>query len=235
MTVRGSRSRGRGRRLNVIERPVEPEKPKLSSAEAVGFHLANALLAVPEDYKSTPESDRSQAIEVLGSVINLIKAIAPAAAKRIAIPLDQLRFALIELNFGNVVLMLRPRKLKDGRPRDTIARTSLRGLASGVMTVLMDLGLTRKESAEKIAAVLRAKEFQDVSWNTVAQWRDQVLRPGKRHRARDACDLVISMEYAALEELRSRGSPSEAARNRYVKDFLGRFRQLVEEQRILIS
>jgi hypothetical protein len=192
-------------------------------------------MAIPNGYKSTPDSDRSQAIAVLGSTISLVKAIAPAAAKRIAIPLDQLRFALIELNFGNAVPMLRPRKLKDGRPPDTIARTSLRGLASGVMTVLMDLGLTRKESAERIAAALQAMKFEDVNWNTVAQWRDQVLRPGKRHLARGSHDLVISKEYIALEELRGRGPPNEAARAKYVRDLLERFRQLVEESRIVIS
>ncbi len=176
--------------------------------------------------------DRSQAIAVLGSSISLIKAIAPTAAKRIAIPLEQVRFALIELNYGNVVPMLQPRKLKGGWARQTIARRSLRGLASGVMEVLMDLGIARKESAEKVAAALRAKKFEDVNWNTVAQWRDQVLRPGKRHLARGSYDLVISMEFVALEALRHQGSPSEAERNKYVKNFLERFGQFVEELRI---
>ena len=209
-----------------------PKNRSFQSLRRSVVHLADALLTIPEDYKSTPESDRSQAIAVLGSIIRLIEAIAPTAGKRIAIPLDQVRFALIELNFGNVVPILQPRKLKGGWARQTVARTSLRGLASGAMEVLMDLGLTRKESAEKVAAVLQAKKFEDVSWNTVAQWRDQVRRPGKRHRARGAYDLVISMEDAVLEQLRRQGSPSEADRNRYVKNFLERFGQLVEELRI---
>jgi hypothetical protein len=230
MTVRKPQSRGRRRRLDVIERPAEPEKPKLSISEAIVVHLGEALSTIPEGYKSTPDSDRSQATAVLGSIIRLIEAIAPRAGKRIAIPLDQVRFALIELNFGNVVPILQPRKLKVGWARQTVARASLRGLASGVMSVLMHVGLRRRESAEKVAGVLRAQKLENVNWNTIAQWRDQVLRPGKRHCARGAYDLVILMEYAALEELCGCGSPS--ARNRYVKDFLGRFGQLVEERRI---
>jgi hypothetical protein len=91
LTVRKLQSRRRRRRLDVIERPAEPEKPKLSVPEAIGMHLGDALLATPEGYKSTPDSDRSQAIAVLGSIIGLIKALAPTAAKRIAVPLDQLR------------------------------------------------------------------------------------------------------------------------------------------------
>jgi len=196
------------------------------------MHLGDALWAIPEGYKSTPDSDRSQAIAVLDSIISLVNAIAPIAAKQIVVPLNQLRFALIELSFGNVVPMLRPRKLKDGRHPDTIVRTSLRALASGAMTVLMDLGLTRKESAEKVAAVLRSKKLKVANWDTVAQWRDQVRRPGEPHRARGSYDLVLSMEYAGLEELLSQGSPGEAARNRYVKDFLVRFGEFVEKTRI---
>jgi hypothetical protein len=53
------------------------------------LHLVDALFAIPKDYKSTPESDRSQAIAVLGSIVNLIRAIVPESAKRVAIPLEQ--------------------------------------------------------------------------------------------------------------------------------------------------
>jgi hypothetical protein len=232
MTTRASRSRGG--RFEVIEEPAEPEKPRLSNAEAVGFHLANALLAVPKDYKSTPESDRSQAIAVLGSIASLIRAIAPGAA-RITVPLEQVRFALVELNFGNVLPILQPRKLKGGRRPDTIARTTLRALASGVMSVLMDLGFARMEAADKVASLLQKKGFKGVKGVTIAQWRDQVLRLGKRHRGRWAYDLGGSKEHVALEESHLRGSPSEAVRNGYVKDFLERIGQLIEEQRIVNS
>jgi hypothetical protein len=227
-----SRLKGRLRRLEVVERPIV-EKPKLSIPEAIIIHLSDALSAIPKDYVSTPDTDRSQAIAVLGSVINLIEAIAPPSARRVMDPLQQLRSALRELNFGIVVPMLRHRKI--GGRQHTVARVSLRGLASGVMSVLMKVGLSRKESGQKIAAVLEAKKFENVNWNTIAQWRDQVRSPSKRHRARDAYDLVISKELVAVEELRCQGPPSEAARTRYVKDILERFGQLVEETRLVNS
>jgi hypothetical protein len=232
MKTPGSRSRGRRRRVEVVEQPAEPEKPKLSTEQAIGAYLFEALLAIPEDHKSTPESDRFQAIAVLGSTINLMRAIVPDSAKRVVVPLEQVRWALIELNFGNVLPILRPAKLKGGRRPDTIARTSLRGLASGAVSVLMDLGFTRMAAADKVASLLQEKGLKDVKGDTIAQWRDQILRPGEPHRARRAYDLVISKESIALEELHLRGSASEAARNRYVKDFLERMGQLIEEQRI---
>lgn len=68
--------------------PIEPEN-RNAQATMDRLHLVDALFAIPKDYKSTPESDRSQAIAVLGSIVNLIRAIVPESAKRVAIPLEQ--------------------------------------------------------------------------------------------------------------------------------------------------
>jgi hypothetical protein len=231
MRARGSRLRGRRRRPDVIEPPVEPEKQKLSVSEAISVHLGDARSAVPEGYQSTPDSDRSQAITVLGSLVSMIEAIDPEAGRRVAIPLNQLRFALMQLNFGLVVPLLQPPKLKSGRPSDSFARVALRGLTSGVISILMEVGLSRTESAKKVAAVLRARKIEKVNWTTIARWRYQAPRPGRRpHRAFRTYQIVIWKEKAVVEEL-NRGSPNEAARSRYVKDFLERFGQLIDDLR----
>ena len=99
MTKQASRSRGRRRRLEVVKRQIEPEKPNFSIEQALGYYLAEALLAVPEDYKSTPESDRAQAIAVLDSVIGLLKAIDPESAKRVAVPFRAVQFSGMPIIF----------------------------------------------------------------------------------------------------------------------------------------
>jgi hypothetical protein len=234
--------------LEVLEATIpDPYQPSSASAEADGYE---SLEATPDGDESSPDPDRSEAIAVLDSVIEMIEAVAPAlgVSPGVARPLRQVRNGLCQLNFGVAIPMLQPTKLKGGRPPDSMPRKFLRGLAVGTMSALMDVGLTRRDAANRVAAALQKKNLKGVNWKRVAQWRDQVKRAIPLVRPRrgsvgapesyptvHAYQSTTSTKHARIGKLRRAGLLNDAALNRYIEDRLEKFGEIVEELRLVKS
>lgn len=129
----------------------------------------------------------------------------------IFMPLNQLRYALIDLDRGKVVPLLTPKKTKN-RPKDSSAKEALRSSAAVAMELFMKGKVQRKQAARNVAKRLSEMGYEhspgkQISAKHVEDWRDRMMteRPSEFEPAGRFHRLVPQLE------LRFRDNPLAAA------------------------
>jgi hypothetical protein len=162
--------------------------------------LLVALAKAFEIYESAGDGGRTAAILSLNAVNDLINAIDGPTADNLTLPLAMLSAALADLDRGVVARMLEPKQSSGGRPVATNARDMVKGASAAVMSMLVSIGYSRIESAKSVKAELSRKGFslggrQELTWRSVAAWRDQMVQATKG----DA-ELLKQIEYTPENE-----------------------------------
>jgi hypothetical protein len=185
--------------------------PEPDTIASLVLRLFDGLILAKVARQDADDTGRLWSCSALREVIDFIERAALSAGPPLVVPLRKLREALVELENGTTDPILKPKELTGGRRTDTVRRSILHGVSAAVMSTLMQMGLSRKEAADKVAKVLIGKGIKiagrnGLNWNSVAQWRDQV-RSGRVHRAvRDCYEVVLEQETEELERARTRSS-----------------------------
>ena len=115
-------------------------------------------------------------------------------------PLNQLRYALIDLDRGKVVPLLRPKK-PENRPKDSSAKEALRSSAAVAMEFYMKAKVQRKQAARNVAKRLSEMGYEhsrgkQITAQHVEDWRDRVMteRPSEFEPAGRFHRLVPQLE-----------------------------------------
>jgi hypothetical protein len=155
---------------------------QLEALAAACEKLANAQReGTRQFYKRSDDGGRAPAIMQLEAAIFFIEAFNCGDGTD-TLPLQQLLWALKDLDAGAVAPIVKPRALSN-RPPDISARKAARMYTVVTMQLLMDFGSDKKHAAEAAAKILgqagitikrTRSDDSIIDWKTVAKWRDQI-------------------------------------------------------------
>jgi hypothetical protein len=161
-----------------------------------------------------PDADdhgRSGARDALIAAIRFISEALPHGTD-LVVSLNQLLYALKDLDAGQVVPLLQPAKINN-RPAAALATRLFRSMAAVLMELNQQAGLPRREAAERAARELNGLGYRDeakqrITATQVENWRDNVKAPPA------ANDQGAQRYSLALEELQKLfpNKPQEAAK-----------------------
>lgn len=127
-----------------------------------------------------PTGAREGAIRALLATAFFIQKVDPTKRTTLAKMFADLSGALIELEFGLVDPILRPKPITNRRP-DSFERKQIKEAAAITMTLLFERNFFRQEAAKAVASLLcdcginfGGRDRQ--KWKTVAAWRDQLSK-----------------------------------------------------------
>ena len=134
-------------------------------------------------YKEDEDHGRIGAIAAINAVAEFVRSIEQFHRDGLADPLIAISNALTDLDEGaKQHPMLTPKKASGGRP-DITERQALRAEAAATMELAMQAGMGLEEAARMVAVHLQNRGVhirghdQNLTWDTVKQWRDR-LRSG---------------------------------------------------------
>jgi hypothetical protein len=147
-----------------------------------GLVKLSVMLQVSK-YQFRPDAadhGRSGVRNALIAAIHLISEALPDRADLIE-PLNQLLYALEDLDAGQVVPLLQPAKIMN-RPPVALATRLFRSMAAVLMELNQQAGLPRREAAERAARDLNRLGYSDeakqrITATQVENWRDNVKAP----------------------------------------------------------
>jgi hypothetical protein len=158
------------------------------------LHRASAL------YKSNPIAGREGAIHSVETVVNFLSVFAPVISASLHAPLATLFDALMYLDDGRVLPLLKPAK-KTGRARASAIRESLIGATAFTVKRLTETGMTAPDAHKAVARILggigikpaRGRADNVITARTIGGWCEQVRADvGRYSTAAQTYDLLIS-------------------------------------------
>jgi hypothetical protein len=158
--------------LTIVPRHTEDLIEHFNTLIEPTFELRGLLT----DLSQQKCTDRERAIIAIDIVIEFITRVVD---KRDLLPFIKLRSALADLDRGVAVPMLQTKQRTNSDPS---GRTVLKSMAAATMSLLMQTGVPRKESAKQVATQLTngGMTFGDrrnsEPWRSVAAWRDQAVK-----------------------------------------------------------
>jgi len=141
-------------------------------------------------YKRSDDSTRAAAIMQLEAAIYFIEAF-DCSNGTLTLPLQQLLWTLKDLDAGIVGPMAKEKPISNRSP-DTTLRKATKAYAATTMQFLMDISADKRKrpAAEAVAKILgqagmtikrTRSDDSIIDWNTVAEWRDQILAEIKQN------------------------------------------------------
>ncbi len=189
---------------------------QLEALAAASEKLANAQReGTRQFYKRSDDGGRALAIMQFEAAIYFIEAF-NCGDGRDTLPLQQLLWALKDLDAGAVAPIVKPRALSNRAP-DISARKATRMYAMVTMQLLMDFGSGKKPAAEAVAKILgqagitikrTRNDDRIIDWKTVAKWRDQIQTEIKQEPDSPfalSCQRILGEGRERLGQLRRDG------------------------------
>jgi hypothetical protein len=153
---------------------------------------------------SSAQSDHGRGgvrIALVG-VINLISELYPGD-QSLARPLNELLYALADLDNGKVVPLLKPTKVFNS-PGNSLTNDLFRAIPAAAMTLLVKGGgISRNDAARDIASRLTKLGYRDSSGNRftgaqIAKWREKMMTE------RAAENMAVARYQLALEWVKAK-------------------------------
>jgi hypothetical protein len=162
----------------------ESDLPLLNEGLAFLFQeLANA----GDLHQSDTEAGREGVIHSVETVVNFLSLFAPVISSRLHAPLGALFDALMTLDDGKVLPLLKPEK-KSGRARASALRGSLIGAVAFTVKRLTETGMHVPAAHQAVANALKRQGVKPargraaaMSTRTIRTWCEQVARDFGRH------------------------------------------------------
>jgi hypothetical protein len=176
---------------------VQPnDLPRLNEALAYLFqelHQATLL------YRSNPDAGREGVIHSVETVLKFLSVFAPVISSGLHAPLAVLFDALMNLDEGSVLPLLRPRR-KSGRSRANAMRGSLIGAVAFTVKRLTETGLNAPAARIAVARCLKGTGVKPargragaITERTIGGWCEQVSADVGRHgEAAQTYDYLIA-------------------------------------------
>lgn len=155
--------------------------------ESMEFELEFAWMMFEggKDPDRKPDHGRTGVILALKAAQKLIKDLKTEDPLRLAQPLNVLQLDLEALNLGKQSALLTPRK-PVGRPKEGKQHEYVRANASGAVSLLMKIGLSKDEAQRQVADELQRAgygflgRYGQITSRTVAAWRARAME-GRRN------------------------------------------------------
>jgi hypothetical protein len=154
----------------------------MNQTESVLQLLSTLELASALFDPSDPKAGRKSIIIILRALNDFL--IAVDAQKPSHAPLNELIYALADLDRGRVSPLLRKTKVKH-RSKNSIADEFLRTFAAVAMDLMMQEKLPRKMAAKRVAGELTKMGYRHptrgaIRAQHIEDWRDEISREGRR-------------------------------------------------------
>jgi hypothetical protein len=154
------------------------DTPAVTNVTAAMNRLGQALADAKQKHADSPDGGREAALMAVGGVCEFIESVDQFRALGLVTPLALLGVALTDIDRGAVAPLLQKRRLGRRAP-ETHVRQYVKAHAAATMHILMEIGFRRREAAESVADLLRHHGVSlaggfDVTWRTVAGWRDSL-------------------------------------------------------------
>ncbi len=124
------------------------------------------------------DGGRSSVMKSMDAICRFLLITAGIDRPTALVPLYRLQYALYDLASGSVAPMLKPKKVKH-RPRGSMAAEGFRAVAAVAMDLFMKDGLSRKQAAARVAAILRRMGYSSgnklIRPHMVEDWRDRMM------------------------------------------------------------
>ncbi len=134
---------------------IEPEEPTLDPLEIMRRKLRGALIVSDSQ---RPDQMRAVLQVTLGEIQSFLADVFGPHEKSLTL-LRELIYALQDLDRGNVVPLLKPRKVSHRSP-DPIAEEGFRAFAAATMELLVKGGERRKNAAKRVADNLHRQGYR---------------------------------------------------------------------------
>ena len=174
------------------------ETSRTDEVRAAVQFFTMALQLASTGYSATSAEQARLAIRIaLGGVIKLVSDLYPDEPS-FPIPLNELRFALIDLDHGAVAPFLKPTKVPN-RPRTGLSEGVFRAIVAAAVTRLIKgKAVSRPDAAAVVAKMLsemgcRHASGEKISPSQIAKWREKMMTE------RAAEDLAVARYELALE------------------------------------
>jgi hypothetical protein len=166
------------------------DRKKLEALTAACRKISNTLPdGARQFYKRSGDGGRATAVMQLDAVIEFFEALLGDGT--LTLPLQALLWTLKDLDAGIVGPMVTPKPISNRSP-DTHSRKATKVYAATTMQFLMDISANKRKrpAAEAVAKVLNQagitikrtrRDDSIIDWNTVADWRDQILAEIKQN------------------------------------------------------
>jgi hypothetical protein len=166
------------------------DKEQLEAFTAAYRKISNALPdGTRQFYKRSGDGGRAAAITQLDAVIDFFEALLGDGT--LTLPLQALLWTLKDLDAGIVGPMAKEKPISNRSP-DTTLRKATKAYAATTMQFLMDISADKRKrpAAEAVAKILgqagmtikrTRSDDSIIDWNTVAEWRDQILAEIKQN------------------------------------------------------
>ena len=153
---------------------IEIELPRLL------VQLEARLITARTEFDHGEHGGRIGTIAAVAAAVEFIMGIDRLREQDLARPLAMLLGALNDLDDGRQMHLLTP-TVHGNRPPDSHAAQAICAYAAWTMDCLMHLGISRSDSASKVARALEAADFSFGQYRgsprkTVASWRDRLKR-----------------------------------------------------------
>lgn len=153
-------------------------------------------------YHEEDDGGREGANAAVNAAAELVQTIREFNDEGLGKPLVALSAALADLGDGSQHPMLKPVPAK-GRRLDTLARQGVRTYSAVAMELLMRGGFFREEAARQVARHLTKRGIdtpgvKNLTWRTVASWRDELQNRQSKGFAADAYREYTSQDIQIL-------------------------------------
>jgi hypothetical protein len=182
--------------------------------------MERQLAVALRDYREKPDGGRWGATQAIMALVGMLWDIWNNDSDKLMLltPLSELVYALLNLDGGVVAPMLQPKKA-DGRRSDSVDRNIIKIEAAVTMSILMERGFERDESAKAVAGLLRDcgikfDERRRDLWERVAEWRDQMNEAEPSRPAAFAFLFALTLERYRFNRVMPQGTRMEKIRDR---------------------
>jgi len=176
------------------------------TAELVKLH--HLLQFASNDFRNKSGADRRPGIRVvLHGLSEFVGNVFPID-QGFSVPLNELRYALYDLDRGKVVGLLDPSKVGH-RPPDPVAKALFIASAAALMNLYQHMGMSRELAARQTATKLNELGYRDEAGDRITAKRVENWRDRMKEREGEKNDIAAG-RYAALVSDLMMKQPSEA-------------------------
>lgn len=173
--------------------------------------LHHKLQFATKEFRSRAGNERRPAVRIVLNALSDFLGNVYALDQDLRLPINELLYAIDDLDRGKVVALLKPAKV-DHRPPNPLSNGLLRADAAALMDIYQQDKMTREQAASQAAFKLnelgyRNENGQRIAAKEIENWRDQMKeRQGKE-------DIAAAQYAKLLSELKSKypNEPKKAA------------------------
>ena len=181
--------------------PARIEPNDLTSLNEALDYLFHELSTATEFHRTDINAGREGVIHSVETVTKFLSLFAPVISSSLHRPFGVLHDALMSLDDGKVLPLLKPMK-KSGRARASAMRESLIGATVFTVNRLMDTGMHAPVARKTVASTLKALNIKPargriaaITARTVREWCERVAADVKRHgEAAQTYDELIAAD-----------------------------------------